>query len=82
MKVTVKHGTGIYKGTRYKAGDTLEISELYFESNPGRFEVPVKRTRGPNKKKDVAPAEDTSGVAPSESGVAPSESEDAPSEGE
>ena len=75
MKVTVKHGTGIYKGTRYKAGDTLEISELYFESNPGRFEVPVKRTRGPNKKKDVAPAEDASEVAPNES-------EDASGEGE
>ena len=64
MLVKLKHGTCNYKGTRYSAGDELDITELFYNSNSGRFtpvEVEEIRNIEPTPKKRTRKKKSTEG---------------------
>ncbi len=43
MKVILKHGTCNYEGNRYSAGDSLDITEHFYNSHLNKFDKAVAK---------------------------------------
>ena len=60
MKVVIKRGTVKYEGIRYAAGETLDITQRFYDANQQRFEpvadAPTKpKAKSKGKSKPKAP---------------------------
>ena len=56
MKVQLKYGHCKYEGERHIAGDTFDVSDLFYQTNQSRFDVVQKKKAKKAKKPEVEPS--------------------------